>query len=276
MPELPEVEVITRGLKPHLRGNTILNIWYSGKKLRAPVEFELLRKRVVGTKILDVSRRAKFIQLPLENGALMIIHLGMTGNLGIFDIRRDRLKHDHFEWDLGNSQLLRYNDTRRFGAIYYLEPEQAQDLEDSFYKTSGPEPFAPEFSQDYLFHLAQNRTTTVKQLIMNNSIVAGVGNIYANESLYQCGINPGRKAQTLTKNECQSLIASIRQVLTQAIECGGSTISDFKSASQESGYFQINFKVYGKEGEKCGVCSSPIKKTSLGGRASFFCERCQQ
>ncbi len=276
MPELPEVEVITRGLRPHLKGKTIISIWHSGKHLRTPVPYEILRKKLRGEKIADVTRRAKYIQIALNSGSLFIVHLGMTGNMGIFPGSSRKTKHDHIELGLDDGKALRLNDVRRFGSVHFLSASDAQQKESTIFKTAGPEPFDDSFSADYLYKTASNRNITVKQFIMTSQVVVGIGNIYANESLFRARIRPTRKINSLTKKNWSDLIDNIRKVLKHAIECGGSTISDFLNANQESGYFQMNFKVYGKNGEKCSCCSSIIKKEVIGGRASFFCSNCQK
>ncbi len=276
MPELPEVEVICRGIRPFLLGRTVIAIHSSGKRLRHPVPLESMQREMVNQMITTVERRAKFLQISLQTGEMLVIHLGMTGNLGIFPPTAPHAKHDHILWSLDNATELRYNDIRRFGSIRLLSHNEVRDREETIFKTTGPEPFSDEFSSEYLQRLAKGKSIAVKLFIMTNQIVAGIGNIYANESLFAAGIKPTRKAQTLTRKEWDRLVTDIRRVLHQAIECGGSTISDFLNASQERGYFQINFKVYGREGETCTQCSSTIEKLKIGGRASYYCPNCQK
>ncbi|MCP4340906.1 MAG: bifunctional DNA-formamidopyrimidine glycosylase/DNA-(apurinic or apyrimidinic site) lyase [Desulfobulbaceae bacterium] len=276
MPELPEVEVICRGIRPFLIGQTITAIDCSGKRLRQPVPIEAMQREMIDQTITRVERRAKYLQISLQTGGMLIVHLGMTGNLGIFSPSAARAKHDHVQWTLGNATELRYNDIRRFGSIRLLSHHEVDEREETIFKTTGPEPFSEEFSANYLLGLAKGKSLAVKLFIMTNQIVAGIGNIYANESLFAAGIHPARKTQTLSKKEWDRLVIEIQRVLSHAIECGGSTISDFLNASQESGYFQINFKVYGKEGETCTFCSAKIEKQKIGGRASFYCPTCQK
>ena len=225
---------------------------------------------------MSVTRRAKFLQVGLDSGTMLIIHLGMTGNLGFFTPATEPAKHDHIRLILDNGLELRYNDTRRFGSIRILSPAEVPGVEETVYKTIGPEPFGEDFSADYLFRLAKGREVAVKSFIMTNQVVAGVGNIYANESLFRAGIRPDRKVRSLSQKEWAKLIVAIREVLTHAIECGGSTISDFVNAGQEKGYFQINFKVYGKGGMACTACGAVIAKKNIGGRASYCCPQCQK
>lgn len=276
MPELPEVEVITQGLRQHIIGRKITSIWCSGKKLRVPLPFADISEKTVGKIICGVTRRAKYVQIILNTGSLLAVHLGMTGNLGLFKDENQRAKHDHLEWELDDGTFLRFNDSRRFGSIRIFSKEDATTTEQTIYKNIGPEPFSEFFSTTYLYQLAKGRSTTVKQFLMTSNVVAGIGNIYANESLFRAGINPARKVTTLSKKEWSRLVDTVQQVLTHAIECGGSTINDFLSASQERGYFQMNFKVYGKAGEQCLGCDTTIAKRIIGGRASFFCPRCQK
>lgn len=276
MPELPEVEVICRGLCPHLEGRRITRISYNNKALRNPVDMAKLQKEVVFNRIETVQRRAKYILLNMDNGATMVIHLGMTGNLGVFQKDSPLGKHDHMQWTLENDNQLRYNDTRRFGSVHILTADETLEREETFFKTSGPEPFDQHFTATYLHKLAKNKNISVKQFIMNSQVVVGIGNIYANESLFRAGIRPEKQVKNMNKRQWQSLIETIRDVLEHAITCGGSTISDFLNASQERGYFQMNFKVYGKNGQPCPQCRTTLEKSKLGGRATYCCKKCQK
>jgi formamidopyrimidine-DNA glycosylase len=276
MPELPEVETICRGIRPHIVGRTIVKITHSGKNLRSPVPLEDMQRLLPGKKILEVRRRAKYLIVEFDIGCLLVIHLGMTGNLGIFSPQKPCANHCHLRFLLSDGMELRYTDVRRFGSMNVFEPEDAASLEETFFNTTGPEPFSNEFTAEYLYQAARNRSVPVKTFIMTNQVVAGVGNIYANESLFKAGIDPRRKACSITKKSWQQLISSIREVLEQAIECGGSTISDYVNADQQSGYFQMNFQVYGREGQKCNTCGTKIVKRQIGGRASYHCLTCQR
>ncbi len=276
MPELPEVEVICRGIRPYLLGRTVEKISHSGKILRSPVPVEAMRLRLVGRKIVEVKRRAKYLQIIADNGTVLIIHLGMTGNLGFFAPDTPLARHDHVCLLLDDDLELRYNDTRRFGSLHLLTGHEAEDIETTFFSTTGPEPFSPNFSPEYLIDLARGRTIPVKSFLMTNQVVAGVGNIYANESLFQAGISPQRPVSTISRKNWQRLTTCIRQILSQAIECGGSTISDFVNVSKERGFFQVNFQVYGRKGQPCKRCDAEISKTQVGGRASYYCPKCQK
>ena len=277
MPELPEVEVICRGIRPHLLERRVLAVHHSGKQLRRPVPLHLLRQEMVDRQIKEVRRRAKYLQITLDSGAMLIIHLGMTGNLGFFAPNSEPAKHDHLRWTLDNGTELRYNDSRRFGSIQILAAHETANLEETVFKTTGPEPFSSDFSAAYLLRLAKGRDLPIKVFIMTTQVVAGVGNIYANESLFRAGISPTRKINSINRKDWVRLIAAIREILQHVIECGGTTISKFINAGQEKGYFQVNFQVYGKEGKICPTCQqAKIEKIRLTGRASYFCPRCQR
>jgi formamidopyrimidine-DNA glycosylase len=276
MPELPEVEVICRGLQEHIVNKRITDIYYSGKKLRLPLESAAMRQELVGQQIFSLRRRAKYLLLEVENGAFLIIHLGMTGNLGIFDKGSSLKKHDHVCWTLENGTELRFNDTRRFGAVQLLPAKDAKAQLKSFFAATGPEPFSRTCSIPYLKKRAENRKQAIKCFIMDSHVIAGIGNIYANESLFRSGIHPTRPASTLGEKEWKRLLTTMRKTLKHAIECGGSTISDFVDASGKGGYFQMNFQIYGKDGDQCTKCQDTIQKIIIGGRASFFCPTCQK
>ncbi len=275
MPELPEVEVVRRGLLRHLQGRTIIHFQQSGKKLRIPIPAAQIKQHLIGASVIDVSRRAKYLLIRFDSGAVMILHLGMSGKLGVFPNSAERGLHDHACWGLDNGCELRFNDVRRFGSIRLFRPGEIENAEDLVFKTAGPEPFSAEFGGRYLYERARNRTQSVKNFIMDSRTVVGVGNIYANESLFRAGIRPSRKAGAISQSRYTRLADEIQNVLLRAIEFGGSTISDFIGASGESGYFQVHFNVYGKTGSPCPNCSTPIRQLKLGGRSSFFCPGCQ-
>lgn len=277
MPELPEVEVICRGIRPHLVGRQVIAIHESGKKLRQSVPIEQLHLELIGQSVTAVTRRAKYLEIEVETGAMLLIHLGMTGNLGFFPPTAAPAKHDHLRLTLDNHSELRFNDSRRFGSIQILSAAETPNREETVFNTTGPEPFSEAFTADHLHQLAKGRDLPVKTFIMTNQVVAGIGNIYANESLFRAGVHPAKKVRTLTKKQWRLLILEIREVLEQAIACGGSTISDFINAGREKGYFQVNFRVYGREGEPCPTCAAAnIDKIKLGGRASYYCPKCQK
>jgi len=276
MPELPEVEVVRRGLARLLAGRTVLAVATDGKALRGCVPDKTMTQWLPGATINEVRRRAKYLLIDFDNGTVLIIHLGMTGKLGIFPADSPPRTHDHVFWRLDNGQELRFNDPRRFGSISLLRPGQAAVEETSFFAACGPEPLAADFSAHYLKSRATGRNQPVKNFLMDNRNVVGIGNIYANESLFAAGIRPTRPAGSIGLKKWRLLVEQIRVVLERAIACGGSTISDFIGASGESGYFQINFNVYDRAGKPCRHCQRPIDSVRLGGRSSFFCRRCQK
>ncbi len=274
MPELPEVEVTRLGLLPHLAGRKISRFWWSSKQLRRTVPAREITS-LHQSAITDVKRRAKYILLEFECGKILVFHLGMTGNLGIFAADTPRRKHDHLEWLLDSGLLLRFHDPRRFGLVSILDASNKQQMED-FFKTSGMEPFSSGFTASYLQQAAQRRSLAIKPFLMTSQIVVGIGNIYANESLFRAGIRPDKSVKNVQDKEWLRLVKAAKKVLRHAIDYGGSTISDFRNASQKSGYFQMTFQIYGKEGEPCGKCGTTIEKCTLGGRSSFFCPYCQK
>jgi formamidopyrimidine-DNA glycosylase len=276
MPELPEIEVIRRGLEIHLPGHRIEATFHNGKNLRNPVPLESMQQLLTGKKICRVARRAKFLLIHMDNGVILIIHLGMTGRLGVFPIGSPVASHDHVRWQLNCGLELRLYDPRRFGSVHILTGDEAREIERTFFKTTGPEPFSDDCSSEYLYTKAQQRKQPVKTYLMDMKIIAGIGNIYANESLFSAGINPSRPAAGLSRRDWRRLLPELRRILHHAIDCGGSTISDYLNASGERGLFQVHFKVYGKKGAPCPQCGSLIEKVRIGGRASYFCPQCQK
>ena len=276
MPELPEVEVMRRSIRPHLLGRRVVAVACGAKKLRQPIPDEDLRRELLGRLIVEVGRRAKYLQVQIDSGAMLVIHLGMTGNLSFSPAGAPLAKHDHLRLALDNGTELRYSDSRRFGLIRMLDPDTAAEAESRIFDDIGPEPFDRHCSAKYFHQLAANRRVAVKVLLMDSRVVAGVGNIYASESLFRAAVLPQRPAGSLSQREWTRLVACIREVLGEAIDCGGSTIASFLNADREKGYFQMNFHVYGREGQPCPKCGAAIKKIVLGGRSSFFCPTCQR
>lgn len=270
MPELPEVETTRRGILPHLANQQIHKVIIRDYRLRWPIP-EKLTKTLRGKIVRAIHRRGKYLLLDVETGTL-IIHLGMSGSLRICDISQSPEPWDHFELQLSNAKSLRLRDPRRFGAVLWTELDPYQHPRIC---NLGPEPLTADFSGDYLHQIARGRRCSVKSLIMNASIVVGVGNIYACESLYLSGIHPGRQATRISRARYQTLISAIKQVLTAAIEAGGTTLKDFVSASGQPGYFSQQLRVYGREGLPCLSCSRPIKRVVQQQRSSFYCTKCQ-
>ena len=274
MPELPEVEVIKRGLQKHLPGRTITGIVASNRKLRLPLPRKGLNTCIRGARIQTVGRRAKFLMITMDNGAVLIVHLGMTGRLGIFPADAPRSKHDHVRLQLDNNMQLRFNDIRRFGFIQVVPP--GGDPGTTILAGIGPEPLGKEFTPEYLHRLAAGKNRPLKNFLMDSRVVAGIGNIYACEILFHAGLNPQKKISRLTRKEWERVVAGSRHVLQKAITCGGTTISDFVNASGKSGYFQLELQTYGRQGEFCKCCATPIAKKTMAGRSTFFCPKCQK
>ncbi len=274
MPELPEVEVIMRGIAPHLEGQTIEVISFSGLKLRLPVPRLKLKNLISGAKVCEVGRRAKYGTVFMDNGALMLIHLGMTGKLGLFPAKSRKVKHDHLCFALGNSTEVRFNDVRRFGSIQVFAANDPE--KEKFFGALGPEPFTDEFSAGYLEKLAKGRKRPVKNFLMDGRVVAGIGNIYASEILFAAGVAPLKEVGSISLHVWKKIITETREILARAIKAGGSTISDFVNSSGEKGYFQLSLNVYGRGGKECPKCGKSIIKAVQAGRATFFCGKCQK
>lgn len=274
MPELPEVEVIRQGLIPHVVDREIVAIACSAKKLRMAIPQKELERWLKGGRISAIKRRGKYLIFLLESGAAMIVHLGMTGKLGIFPAAAPPALHDHVVFRLQDGMQMRYNDARRFGIIRVLTPEQFR--ENDPFKDMGCEPLEKDFSGRYLKKMAGSRLQPVKNFLMDNHMVAGIGNIYANEILFHAGIHPAKPIGFLTLPRWNTVAEKTREVLLRAIACGGSSISDFVNSSGQKGYFQLELTVYGRAGQGCMHCSATIERLVIGGRSTFFCPNCQK
>ena len=275
MPELPEVETICRGLAPLIIGKIIVAIETSGKDLRQPVPLTEMAAALPGQTIKAIRRRAKY--LLIECGGLLVIHLGMTGNLGVFPANLPPEKHCHVRFRFADGDELRYRDSRRFGRIILL-PAPFHEAERQFFAATGPEPLACDATRDAarLAEKTSRMQAPIKAALLSGALIAGIGNIYACESLFRARLDPRRAAGSLTLAEWQRLLAAIQEVLREAIACGGSTISDYVNAQQKPGYFQMNFMVYGRAGETCQNCGAAIAQTKIAGRSTFFCPKCQE
>ncbi|MGR5235807.1 bifunctional DNA-formamidopyrimidine glycosylase/DNA-(apurinic or apyrimidinic site) lyase [Vibrio alfacsensis] len=269
MPELPEVEVSRMGITPHLVGQTIKAFVFRTPKLRWEIPQEL--KRLEGQVIRNISRRAKYLLIETEQGTA-IVHLGMSGSLRVLDADFPAAKHDHVDLKLANGKILRYNDPRRFGAWLWCAPNESHAVLEHM----GPEPLTDEFSADYVAEKAKGKRVAVKQFIMDNKIVVGVGNIYANESLFKSRIHPTRPAGKLSKKEWQLLVDNIKATLEIAIQQGGTTLKDFAQVDGKPGYFAQELQVYGKAGEPCPECGEALQEQKIGQRNTFFCAECQK
>ena len=269
MPELPEVETTRRGIEPHVLGRRIEGWIVRDRRLRWPVKLPAALK---GQRIQRVARRAKYLGLITDTGAV-IIHLGMSGSLRCVEPDRAVGTHDHVDLLFERGVCLRYTDPRRFGSIHYQSGDWGAHW---LLESLGPEPASPEFTGHYLFTRSRKKRVAVKNFLMDSRIVVGVGNIYANEALFEAGIRPRRAAGRLTLSECQRLAEAIRDTLTRAIEEGGTTLRDFVGGDGRPGYFGQRLAVYGREGERCGRCGAPLKSLRIGARATVYCPRCQR
>jgi formamidopyrimidine-DNA glycosylase len=270
MPELPEVEITRRGIEPHLLNETVVRVIVRNKKLRWPVP-TYLNKKLQGEQILQVDRRGKYILLQVEQGTTLI-HLGMSGSLRVVSTDTPAEKHDHFDLVLDSGKSLRLRDPRRFGSVLWAGKAP---LQHKLLKGLGPEPLSEEFNGDYLFTRSRQRSQAIKTFIMDSHLVVGVGNIYASESLFRCGINPKRAAGKIAIRRYDLLVASIKQVLSEAINSGGTTLRDFVSSEGTPGYFAQELNVYGRKNEACYTCNKPIRQITLGQRSTFYCPECQ-
>ncbi|QIQ21090.1 bifunctional DNA-formamidopyrimidine glycosylase/DNA-(apurinic or apyrimidinic site) lyase [Zophobihabitans entericus] len=269
MPELPEVETSRRGILPYIKGQKIADIVIRQPQLRWLVPEEISEAK--GQLIVDVHRRAKYLQLELTHGWI-VIHLGMSGSLRILTTMQPPQKHDHIDLILENGTVLRYTDTRRFGA--WLWAEKLSDI--SQLKHLGPEPLSNDFTAEYLQAQVASKKIPVKNWIMDNHVVVGVGNIYASESLFMAKVNPNRPVNTLKKQEITRLVKAIKEVLAKSIEQGGTTLKDFLQSDGKPGYFAQQLQVYGRHNEPCLLCKTVIKSQKIGQRNTFFCENCQK
>ena len=271
MPELPEVETTRRGLAPHLVNQRIRTVIVRNAALRQPVP-RGLAKRLAGATIRRLDRRGKYLLVDCTSGTL-IVHLGMSGRLWLVDAKTPADKHDHVDLVLENGFAVRLRDPRRFGLVLWHERDP---LEHVLLADIGPEPLSPDFDGRVLHERTRNRSAAVKLVLMDSRVVAGVGNIYANEALFRAGINPKVPARRVSRARYDALASSIKETLEAAIRAGGSTLRDFVGGDGQAGYFQDEHLVYGRGGEPCVTCGTPIKEIRQGARATFYCPVCQR
>ena len=271
MPELPEVETTRRGIAPHVTGRRVARIDIYDRRLRWPVPGDLAA-RVCGHTIDRIDRRSKYLLFRVGEGALLV-HLGMTGSLRVFRDAPPRKAHDHVDIVLDDGTLLRYRDPRRFGAMLWMPSiARGHPLLDGL----GPEPFDDSFDADYLWRTTRARRTAIKLVLMDNHVVTGVGNIYANEALYRAGIRPATRANRVSRARLAKLVDAVRDVLKAAIAKGGSTLRDYVGSDGASGYFQLEYFVYGRDGDPCRLCGATIRHARIGQRSAFYCPNCQR
>lgn len=271
MPELPEVETVRRGIEGPLVGQRIIKTTVRDGRLRWPVDPQL-PALLADTTVIAVRRRAKYLLIETDRGRLMV-HLGMSGRLYFVATGTAAAKHDHIDWQLSNQSILRYTDPRRFGSVHWLPgPDSSHMLLNSL----GPEPLSDEFDGEYLYRRSRKRSAPIKSYVMDGRIVVGVGNIYANEALFRAGIRPTAAAGSISRPRYEKLVTAIKKVLDEAIAQGGTTLKDFLGGDGKPGYFKQELAVYGRGGQPCLVCASPLQELRLGQRATVFCKRCQR
>jgi formamidopyrimidine-DNA glycosylase len=271
MPELPEVETTCRGIAPHITGQPVTHVIVRNRDLRWPVTARL-EQAVTGQVIRHVSRRAKYLLLGTDTGTL-ILHLGMSGSLRVVNAVLPAEKHDHVDLVFRHIKALRFTDPRRFGSLHWTtrDPLQHRLLRDL-----GVEPLGDEFTGAYLYAHSRGRSVAIKHFIMDSHIVVGIGNIYASEALFMAGISPKRAAGRIGPEKYALLAEVIREVLTDSITAGGTTLRDFVNGDGKPGYFRQHLNVYGKTGEPCISCQVPIREIRQGQRSTFYCPKCQK
>ncbi|WP_167645284.1 bifunctional DNA-formamidopyrimidine glycosylase/DNA-(apurinic or apyrimidinic site) lyase [Mameliella alba] len=283
MPELPEVETVRRGLAPVMEGQVIAQARVNRPDLRWPFP-ENMADRLTGTRVERLRRRSKYILADLSSGETLLIHLGMSGRmlvsgdpLGTFVHDHPALeKHDHVVLDMGQGARVTFNDPRRFGAMDLMDTAEAE--RHPLLVSLGPEPLGNGFSESYLTGMLKGRRTPIKSALLDQKIIAGLGNIYVCEALYRARIHPARKVNRISEARLGALVPIIREVLQDAIAAGGSSLRDFRQADGELGYFQHSFDVYGREGAPCRSegCADTVRRIVQSGRSSFYCASCQR
>ncbi len=270
MPELPEVETTRQGIAPHVRGRCVeaVHVYESRLRRRVPA---VLRRELPGQRIEAVCRRGKYLLLVTRAGTVLI-HLGMSGSLRLVPRGSPRERHEHVEICLVEGRCLRFRDPRRFGLVLWVHGDP---LDHPLLRDLGPEPLCSAFDGTTLYERARGRRQAVKTLLMDGRVVAGIGNIYANEALFRAGIYPARPAGRISWKRYRLLTEQIRQVLREAMTAGGCTLRDFTDGKGRPGYFARHLLVYGRAGAPCMRCGAPIRRLCLGQRATYYCPHCQ-
>ncbi len=273
MPELPEVEVVRRGLQAGLSRRVVSRVEVREPRLRWPVP-EGLSRELAGRRLESVGRRGKYLLMDF-GGATLIAHLGMSGNFRILEAPQAPARHDHVDIDFGE-RLLRYHDPRRFGAMLWHTPADGPVSAHPLLAGLGVEPFSDEFDGEMLYRATRGRAAAIKQLLLSGTVVVGVGNIYASESLFRAGIRPSTPARRIGRERCERLAGAIRETLADAIARGGSSLRDFVGSDGQGGYFQLDCFVYGRAGQPCRVCGTPVAMRRDQQRATYWCPACQR
>ena len=277
MPELPEIETVKLGLEKTVLGSVIVSTKIFRRDLRFPIE-ERFEKSILNKRVLAVGRRSKYILLFLNNKTTLVLHLGMSGKINVKienEIDYPAKKHDHLILSFDNGFILIYNDPRRFGFVEIIEGDYNNYRR---FKHIGIEPLLKQFDGKYMWARIKNSTRTLKNILMDQKMVAGLGNIYVSEALWDSQIIPTRVGQNMSLDDCKKLVRSIKKVLGKAINFGGTTLKDYRQVGGEVGYFQNKLKVYGKAGKKCcrQKCQGTVKRAILNGRSTYYCDFCQK
>lgn len=270
MPELPEVETTVRGLARFLEGERIARVQVNRPDLRRPFPADLVQV-LTGARVTTLGRRAKYGLIHTDREQTMVFHLGMSGRWRIEPERAD--KHDHLVLETGSGHVLALNDARRFGSVDLVATDALETW--APFAQLGPEPLGPGLTPRHLKEAFRDRIATVKQLLLDQTIVAGLGNIYVCEALFRAGIRPDKEAGCISLPALARLVPAIRDVLSESIAAGGSTIRDYAQPSGELGYFAASWQVYGREGQPCN-CGAPVLRFTQGGRSTFWCRKCQK
>ncbi|MDF1716051.1 MAG: bifunctional DNA-formamidopyrimidine glycosylase/DNA-(apurinic or apyrimidinic site) lyase [Antarcticimicrobium sp.] len=283
MPELPEVETVRRGLAPVMEGQVLEKVAVNRPDLRWPFP-DRMAERLTGARVLQLRRRSKYLLGDLDSGETLLIHLGMSGRMTVSGDRLGRFvhdhpmpeKHDHVVFDMEGGARITFNDPRRFGAMDLMPTATAEAHR--LLSVLGPEPLGNDFHEGYLIAAFRGKNTPVKSALLDQGIVAGLGNIYVCEALFRTGLSPLRKAGRIAAPRVAALVPAIRDVLERAIAAGGSSLKDFRQADGELGYFQHAFDVYGREGAPCHTpgCGETIRRVVQSGRSTFYCPTCQR
>lgn len=274
MPELPEVEMIRRVIEPQLRGRAVERVSVRRAEVIARPPAEAFCRRIAGQRFDGMARRGKFLLFRFAGGDRLLLHLRMTGCLLVTPADAPEEKHTHVVFQLDDGRQLRFSDTRRFGRFWLLGQGEAGG--DSGVEALGLEPFDPALTASYLAGRLGGRRKTVKGCLLDQRVVAGIGNIYADEILFRAGVRPKKSAARLTKAECAAIVRATKEILAEAICAGGSTIRDYVDSSMRAGSFQLAHQVYGRAGKPCYSCGSILKSVTVGGRSSVYCPHCQK
>lgn len=273
MPELPEVETVRRGLSPLVTGRRILDVQVRDRRLREPVRAGQLRE-LRGAAVEGIRRRSKYLLIDTSAGLTLLVHLGMTGQLWVADRGRARRAHEHVVIRLDDGRDLRFADARRFGLVRVMRSDRVD--RDPRIRGLGPEPLDPSLDGAALFRATRGRRKPIKNFLLDTRAIAGVGNIYACETLHRSGINPKRAVGRIGSAAWDRLLKDLRDVLNEAIEAGGTTLRDFLNAEGEVGYFSTSLRVYDRAEKPCGACGAAIRRIVQAGRSTFYCSRCQR